>query len=165
MVKTHTYTHSQNLVLFSFALCYCTAELLSSRGRPSSFRKSSVFTVFSEPVKQINAKFGRFRKRTWNHMGEKTLNDIFLMSEIEVHNRFASKHSCILGEGSLPKLYKELWNLKFWFLANCFVLIFFLERSTWQSMGNYKMCDILKNAGRRAQRTKHWTSGVSLVYT
>ncbi len=33
--------------LFSSALCYCTAELLSSRGRPSSVK-----AVFSEPVKQ-----------------------------------------------------------------------------------------------------------------
>ncbi len=32
---------------------YCTAELLSSRGCPSP----SIIPVFSEPVKQINAKF------------------------------------------------------------------------------------------------------------
>ena len=38
--------------IFSSALCYCTAELLSSRGRPS------VTPVFSETIKQINAKFG-----------------------------------------------------------------------------------------------------------
>ncbi len=43
---------------FSSALCYCTAELLSSRRRPSSVRPSSVKPVCSEPVKQINAKFG-----------------------------------------------------------------------------------------------------------
>ena len=38
--------------VFSSALCYCTARLLSSRGRPSSVKP-----IFSEPVKQINAKF------------------------------------------------------------------------------------------------------------
>ncbi len=42
---------------FSSALCYCTAELLSSRGRPSVCRPS-VKPVFSEPVGHINAKFG-----------------------------------------------------------------------------------------------------------
>ncbi len=50
--------------IFSSALCYCTAELLLSRGRPSSVgrpsarRPSSVKPVFSEAVMQINAKFG-----------------------------------------------------------------------------------------------------------
>ncbi len=57
------------LFFFSSALCYCTAELLSSRGRPSSVvrpsvrpsvvRPSSVKPVFSELVMQINAIFGR----------------------------------------------------------------------------------------------------------
>ncbi len=41
-------------------LCYCTAELLSLRGcpssRPSSVRPSSVKPIFSETVKPINAK-------------------------------------------------------------------------------------------------------------
>ena len=41
------------LEMFSSALCYCTAELLSSHGRPSSVKP-----IFSENVKQINAKFG-----------------------------------------------------------------------------------------------------------
>ncbi len=41
--------------IFSCALCYGTAELLSACGRPSSVRKTR---FFSEPVKQINAKFG-----------------------------------------------------------------------------------------------------------
>ncbi len=49
-------------LFFSSALCYCTAELLSSRRRPSSVRlsvrPSSVTPVFSEPVRHINAKFG-----------------------------------------------------------------------------------------------------------
>ena len=40
-------------LLFSSALCYWTAELLSSRGHPSSVKP-----IFSEPVKPINAKFG-----------------------------------------------------------------------------------------------------------
>ncbi len=31
-------------------------------------------------------------------------------------------------------------------------------------MGNYKMCDILETAGRRAKRTTIWTSGVSIYY-
>ncbi len=85
--------------IFSSALCYCTAELLSSCGRPSSVK-----AVFSEPVMQINAKFGEkvpfhhisspffffvFQNfgflilydffsflLTWDHMGEKTSNDI-----------------------------------------------------------------------------------------
>ncbi len=43
--------HTRTLI-FSSALCYGTAELLSSRSCPS------VKLIFSEPVKQINAKFG-----------------------------------------------------------------------------------------------------------
>ncbi len=41
------------------------------------------------------------------------------------------------------------------------------DRLTSQSMGKYKMFDILKTAGRRAKPTKIWASGVSylLVYT
>ena len=57
-------------------------------------------------------------------------------------------------------------------IKNCEVSIFFsiflafffsfLGRLTWESMGNYKMCDVLETAGRRAKRTKIWTSGVSM---
>ncbi len=43
--------------IFSSALCYCTAELLSSRGRPSSSVRPSVDIVFSEITEWINAKF------------------------------------------------------------------------------------------------------------
>ncbi len=43
--------------LFSSALCYCTAELLSSRGRPSSVRPSPVDIFFSDTTESINAKF------------------------------------------------------------------------------------------------------------
>ncbi len=42
---------------FSFALCYCIAELLSWRGRSSSVRRPSVDIVFSETVKWIDTKF------------------------------------------------------------------------------------------------------------
>ncbi len=48
---------------FSSALCYCTAELLSSRGRPLYFRRpsvirrSSIDIVFSDTTERINAKF------------------------------------------------------------------------------------------------------------
>ncbi len=45
------------LAIFS-SLCYCTAELLLSRGRPSSVVRPSVKPIFSEPVGHINAKFG-----------------------------------------------------------------------------------------------------------
>ncbi len=45
----------------SSALCYCTAELLSSGGRPLSVSpfvvRLSFVKPFSEPVKHINAKF------------------------------------------------------------------------------------------------------------
>ncbi len=89
--------------MFSSALYYYTAELLSSCGCPSSVRRlSSVKPIFPEPVKQINAKFGGkvtlhhisrpffFQKfaflifftilfllsLTLNHMEEKNSNDI-----------------------------------------------------------------------------------------
>ncbi len=59
-------------MFLSSALCYCTmctAELLSSRGRPSSVRHlvrpSSVKPVFSEPIKQINTKFGGNTPLLW----------------------------------------------------------------------------------------------------
>ncbi len=42
--------------IISSALCYCTAELLSSRGRPS-VRRPSVDIVCSETVKWIDTKF------------------------------------------------------------------------------------------------------------
>ena len=45
-------------LIFSSALCYCTAELLLSCRHPLSVRPLSVKTVFSEPVKHSNAKFG-----------------------------------------------------------------------------------------------------------
>ncbi len=45
--------------IISSALCYCTAELLSSRGRPSSsVRALFVDIVFSDTTEWINAKFG-----------------------------------------------------------------------------------------------------------
>ncbi len=49
-------TPAQNLIkviIFSPALSYCTAELLSSRRRPSSVKP-----LFSEGVKRISGKFG-----------------------------------------------------------------------------------------------------------
>ncbi len=93
--------------------------------RPSSVvRPSSVKPVFSEPVKQINAKFGgkvpfhhisrplfcSFSKfvifdffydflsfsLTWGHMGEKTLNDILSESAQQI---FSQKFMCTPGKG------------------------------------------------------------------
>ena len=43
-----------NYLIFSSALCYCTGELLSWRGRPSSVRRH---VFFSETVKWIDTKF------------------------------------------------------------------------------------------------------------
>ena len=45
---------SEKMEFFGSALCYCTAEQLSSRG----VRCTSIKPIFSEPVKQINVKFG-----------------------------------------------------------------------------------------------------------
>ncbi len=56
--KLNNWTHEDVDVIFSSALCHCTAELLSSRWRPSSIVRPSVKPDFSEPVKKINAKFG-----------------------------------------------------------------------------------------------------------
>ena len=58
IVKIQMLDFSKFTFAFSSALCYCTAELLSSRRPPSSVRRPSVKPVFSEPVKHINAKFG-----------------------------------------------------------------------------------------------------------
>ena len=55
-IKTNQHQLTSDFI--SSALCYCTTELLSSRGRPSSVRPPIRKTSFSEPVKQINAKFG-----------------------------------------------------------------------------------------------------------
>ncbi len=49
-------------VIFSSALCYCTAELLSWRGRSASIGRPTVVSpsvdiVFSETVKLIDTKF------------------------------------------------------------------------------------------------------------
>ncbi len=45
-------------IVFICALCYCIAELLSWRARPSFVHRTpSVKHVFSETVKRINAKF------------------------------------------------------------------------------------------------------------
>ncbi len=54
---------------------------------------------------------------TWNHMGFQTT------SILKVHIGFTPHKSCIPQEGSLPKLLKELWNLKFWI---CLPKIFFV---------------------------------------
>ncbi len=48
-----------DFLIFSSALCYWTAELLSSCGHPSVVCPS-VKPVFSETVKRINAKFGKY---------------------------------------------------------------------------------------------------------
>ncbi len=66
---------------------------------------------------------------TWNHMGFQTT------SILKVHIGFTPHKSCIPQEGSLPKLLKELWNLKFWI---CLPKIFFFSL-TWYHMGeSYK---------------------------
>ena len=53
------------LTIFSSALCYYTAELLSSHGRPSSIRLSVRVSIFDNPVSRKRlvvehneAKFG-----------------------------------------------------------------------------------------------------------
>ncbi len=67
--------HLVGCAVFSSALCYCTEELLSLRGLPSSvcpsFRPSSVKPVFSEPVKQIDAIFGG--KISFHHISRQFL--------------------------------------------------------------------------------------------
>ncbi len=55
-------------------------------------------------------------------------------------------------KGLYQSCIKELWNFKFWIFGNFFCS--FLGCLTWESMGYYKMCDILETAGRRAKRTK-----------
>ena len=55
-----------NIAVFSSGLCYCTAELQSSCRCLSSVRPSSIRPVFSEPVEQINAKFGG--KASFHHI-------------------------------------------------------------------------------------------------
>ena len=101
------------LAIFSSALCYWTAELLSSVVRPS------VNPFFSETVKQINAKFdGKVPFHhisrlfffffqnfaflifydffsvllTWDHMAEK----IQTTSPLKVHITCTPQKSCIL---------------------------------------------------------------------
>ncbi len=94
-------------------------------------------------------------------MGEKTSKDIFSESAQQIHSK-TIMHT--------PR--KDLYQsciLKFWifwqaFFVCLFVCLFvlFCGRLTWESMRNYKMCDILETAGRRAKWTKIWTSGVSM---
>ncbi len=130
---------------FSSTLCYCTAELLSSRGRPS------VDILFSETVKWIDTKFYwqvylhhiskpfvLFFKilNFWfftfffsDHMGVKISNDIPSQSTYQIH----SQKSCILLQSLYQSLYQscskncEISN--FGFLAIFF--LFFFGRLAW----------------------------------
>ena len=92
----------------------------------------------------------------WDHMGEKNFKHLVW----KYTSGLIPKLYPYPWEWSLRKLYKELWNFKFLICWQFFGIIF--GRLTWESMENYKMCDILDIVGRRAKRTKVWTSGVSI---
>ncbi len=161
----------------NFALCYCTAEQMSSRGRPSSIVCPSVnpnpssrlmrnlvaslqfnFWQFFRLHKQVPIYEKKFKRHLlWkditdslsqkimhisgkglyqgyikfgevsncgflplfffsfslicDHMGEETPKDILSDS-----TRAPKKIQAYSYEGSLPKLHKELWTFKLWFL-------------------------------------------------
>ncbi len=91
-------------------------------------------------------------------MGEKTSNGISSESAQQI---CSGKFMHTARNGLYQSCIKNCEISNFGFLAIFFVLFFF-GRLTWESMGNYKMCDILETAGRRAKRRKIWTSGVSI---
>ncbi len=121
------------IIIFSSA---CATTQQSDCRHVGIRRPSIVKPIFSEPVKQINAKFGgkvpltisipvifffEFKafdfyifffsfSLTWDHMGKK----LQTTSPLKVLTKFTPKKSCILLGGSLPKLYKDWRNFKFW---------------------------------------------------
>ena len=151
--------------------------------RASDLRRPPVVCktrFFSEPMKQINAKFGGkvpfhhiFRLSfhnfaclifcyffpfllTWDHMGETTSNDI---SSESAKQTCSPKFMHTPMKGLYQSCIKNCEISNFGFLGN-FFYSFFLERLTWWSMENYKMCDILKRAGRRAKLSEIWDPGL-----
>ncbi len=127
---------------FNSALFYCTAELLSWRGRPSSLRPS-VDIVFSETVQWLDTKFWWqvpiFRAFFVCFSTFKIFDFllVFVFVNIEPYERKKIKRHLLwkytsdslqkhahFYEGSLPKLLKELWNSKFWNFAIFFFRFF-----------------------------------------
>ncbi len=162
------------MLLHSRATVVTRATVVRS---PSVVRRPSIKPIFSEPVKHIKAKFGRkvpfdhisrpffcFSKfcifdflriflfsLTWDHMGEKTSNDI---SSESAHQIFSQKFIHTPRKGLYQSCIKNCENFKFWIFCNFF--LFCLVRLTWKSMRNYTKCYIMENADCRAKRNKIW---------
>ncbi len=124
-------------VVFRSALCYCTTELLSWRGR----LRPSVDIVFSETVKWIHTKFWlqvylstispqtSFFLKILNfwfftiffrwHM---TIWEKKFQTPLKVRIRYTPKNHAYSWGGSLPKLPKDVWNFKFWIFAIFFFI-------------------------------------------
>ncbi len=126
--------------IFSSALCYCTAELLSSRGRRPS---SSVDIVFSDTTERINATFwGQvpihhiFRSClffkfffsfffVYANMGPYGRKKLQTTSYLKVHEIFSQKFRYNPPRNGLyQSCINKLWNFKIWIFGN-FVLFFF----------------------------------------
>ena len=130
--KENTFTYIVDRI-FSSALCYCTAELLSWCGCPSSvcghrfIRNRQVdwhqflVTGTYPPYLQtffifvfqnfIFFFFTFFRFGLHGTIWEKKNQTT---SSLKVKSDWHPKHHVNSSLGSLPKLFNELWNFKFW---------------------------------------------------
>ncbi len=97
---------------------------------------------------------------TWDHMGGNFKRNLLWNNTPD----FLPKIHLYLWGGSLRKLLKEQWNLKFWIFGK-FCCSFFWPFIIVVNVDD-KRCNIFETACRRAKPTKFWASGVSiLIYT
>ncbi len=92
------------------------------------------------------------------NMRDKTSNDILSENTQQICSQ---KFMHTPRKGLYQSCIKNCEISNFGFLA-FFFFVLFLGRLKWESIGNYKMCDVLETSGRRAKRTKICTSGVSI---
>ena len=108
-VYIYKYMQICNMIDFSSTLCYCTAELLSSRGRPSSVeRPSSVKPVSQNPPSilmpdlvesylfTISPDHFFFFNFVFDNMGPYGRQKLQTTSPLKLYNRLTQNNQCIL---------------------------------------------------------------------